>query len=121
VTKRLKSVLLYSVFAVILIAVAYGLSTFRFSGVLGVATATAVLSRYLKRLSVVVLSAIVVLVTVVFPMLILFRMQAASGVELSHYLAPVNTPNVLNDIEFVLPCLTFVAIYAVIDRLPGKQ
>lgn len=99
----------YLIFSIILIALTLSVGPmFYLAEVVVVCIATLCVFKYLKKMSLLVLSAIVIIVTVVFPLLILRQISEGSSLSLSDYLIPTNLQNIKALFNFILPFLAFI-------------
>ena len=117
----IKTIFVYLVFSATLMASILILPAFRFSETLAVLFATLIVLRHLSRLSVLVLSIIVIAVVDVPPIVMFYRIAGGTGLHLSHYLLPINWSNVINDLTFVFPILVLLALYALSAVLANKR
>lgn len=99
----------YLIFVVVLCALTLVIGPmFYLSEVVVVFVATLCVFKYLRGMSLLVLSAIVVVITVVFPFFVLLKMSEGSSLSLIDYLIPTNIDNFKVLLNFVMPYLAFI-------------
>ena len=99
----------YLIFSIVLIALTLSVGPmFYLSEVIVVCISTICVFKYLPKMSLSVLGAIVILVTTIFPLLILNQISTGSTLPLADYFLPSNIQNIKVLLNFILPFLAFV-------------
>lgn len=116
------SALGYLLFSVVLIVLTLVLgSRFYLAEILVVLISTICVLKFVKNMSLLVTSAIVIVVTIVFPLLVLMKMSEGSGLYLRDYLLPTDTQSTKTFINFLLPFLTFIVAAKILRGVVGSD
>ena len=95
--------MIYSVFAVVLVFAILLLPTFFLSETVAVFLAVLIVIKYIHRLSVIILGLIVAVVTVVWPMFVLFMIGKNSGLSPLDYASLTNIGHTMVTIATINP------------------
>ena len=83
-----------------------------------------VIYRHIKKMSLSILSIIVVAITIIMPMAVIIEISSGSELRLSDYLMPVNLQNIKTLSNLFLPYLIFLLLVVVsrkIKKAPMKK
>lgn len=116
-----KIYLAYAVFIIVLLLSVFFLPTFHFSETLAVFIATFSIIKFIKNLSIFVLSAIVMLVTIVWPIIVFYWISGNTGVSIVKYISPLSYRGLLNLSEFLLPTCVLIGIFMLVQHKLNNQ
>ncbi len=104
--------LAYFIFVMVLIPAIFFLPNFYLKDTVAVCLSTICVIKFSQKLSLFILSMIVIATTVVLPTLVLFWITKNSGLSPFEYLTPTNISNLLNIVGFLLPTCAVIVLVA---------